>query len=173
MTKITNEDRKHAHNFLIIVKRNAYGGNLMAAEGALARVIAEERDRVASRLGELLVDEDMTLINVVSRLESFIKELRGEDESTAVSVPEFENESTSLSASVLKSESMAARATDLQNESSESSAPIRENESEKGRVPSSKSEPSGHIASQQMSESTRETVTGHRNEPRSSSAPPL
>lgn len=53
MVKITQEDKKNAANIWVIVKRQAYGGNLLYAENMIARAMAEERERCAQRLERL------------------------------------------------------------------------------------------------------------------------
>ena len=71
--RVTNEDRKYASQFMTLIMRNAYGGNMMVAEHALAKLLADERERVAVKLEEMassLSDElgDNALIEAARRL---------------------------------------------------------------------------------------------------------
>lgn len=70
LIKITAADKKHAHQFWIIITRNAYGGNMMTAENALARCIAEERERCAVKLDLWDVVDPCALDEAAERLRS-------------------------------------------------------------------------------------------------------
>ena len=50
--KVTHEDRKHASQFMTLIIRQAYGGNMLVAEHALAKLLADQRERCAMKLEE-------------------------------------------------------------------------------------------------------------------------
>jgi hypothetical protein len=83
---VTNEDRKHASQFMTMIIRQAYGGNMLVAEHALAKLLADERERAAKKLEEWAGEYgdaigDNAVIHVAERL-------RGHEES-----PQLELES--------------------------------------------------------------------------------
>lgn len=129
LAKITNKDRKHAHQFLMIVKRNAYGGNIMAAEGALARILSEERERVAVRLEALSWTFEADRTSILLSIQDFIKELRGEDEPQVETAPCSKSESLNPNVSEDASEPMECRVPTVTSESSEGSVPVSKSES--------------------------------------------
>lgn len=51
--RVSSEDRKNVSKFISLIVRNAYGGNMMAMEHALAKLLSEERERCAARLDEM------------------------------------------------------------------------------------------------------------------------
>lgn len=48
--RVTSEDRKNVSKFITLLLRNAYGGNMMSMEHALAKLLSEERERCAMKL---------------------------------------------------------------------------------------------------------------------------
>lgn len=50
MAKVTADDRKYASQFMTLITRNAYGGNMLSAEHSLAKLLADERERNARKL---------------------------------------------------------------------------------------------------------------------------
>lgn len=52
MAKVTADDRKFASQFMTLIMRNAYGGNMLTAEHSLAKLLADERERCAKKLDE-------------------------------------------------------------------------------------------------------------------------
>lgn len=79
MARVTHEDRKHASQFMTMIMRQAYGGNMLVAEHALAKLLADERERVAKKLEEMapqMVDEigDNALIEAAKRLRGDVEQ---------------------------------------------------------------------------------------------------
>jgi truncated hemoglobin YjbI len=79
VARVTHEDRKHASQFMTMIMRQAYGGNMLVAEHALAKLLADERERVAKKLEEMapqMVDEigDNALIEAAKRLRGDVEQ---------------------------------------------------------------------------------------------------
>ena len=77
--RVTSEDRKNVSKFISLVMRNAYGGNMMAMEHALAKLLSEERERSAAKLEEMapqMADElgDNALIEAAKRLRGDVEQ---------------------------------------------------------------------------------------------------
>jgi hypothetical protein len=82
MVRITQDDRKHASNVWTIVKRQAYGGNLLQAENVIARAMAEERARCAQKLDEIadsIKHEDAYAAGSRLALKEVARRLLGQD----------------------------------------------------------------------------------------------
>ena len=94
MIRVTTEDRKHASLAWVTIKRQAYGGNMQTAEVALARIIAEERERCAAKLDAIAANwptiTNMTPGFLIAR-DAFVhaaRVLRGESLDTGAKVAE-------------------------------------------------------------------------------------
>ena len=66
--RVTSEDRKNVSKFISLIMRNAYGGNMMAMEHALVKLLSEERERAAKKLEEWDVSDNCSLEEAAARL---------------------------------------------------------------------------------------------------------
>lgn len=86
MARTTHEDRKFASQFMTLIMRQAYGGNMLVAEHALAKLLADERERCAQKL----IDWDVPCGTEIGiSLQEAARRLRGEE--TPQPEPEEQN----------------------------------------------------------------------------------